>query len=466
MQFQRSHDVKRITIIAAASLFFMGVYAPSLQSKTINARSCSLTDVQSAVNAAVAGDIIVLPSGSKTWSGSLKIGKKNLTIQGYGIGSTIITTGTKGIALTGESANNLRITRIEFRNGNQLIYASGSGSPAQAVKNLRVDNCKFVKTNVAIETHGAVTGVFDHCVFQDAYAGRIYGSNDPKARPPYKLGTSDALFFEDNTINVTTSGNPPHFIASNSFSKYVVRNNVFNYKKSLWDIVDAHGACEVKGRGSATWEIYNNTFNIVASMSRVIHLRGGQGVVFNNTFAGSYTPSKPVTITDYAVCNGPCTQSCKTYPCPDMINHAFFWSNKIRTSSVNPVNSCGSYIKLNRDYFLGAMPGYVSYTYPHPLTKTALRKETELEIMTMPAEAFSINKNFNGTTRINFNLIDNTPVKMDVYNVNGVHIRTLVDGIQNTGDHSVTLNTNNMPSGLYVLKTSIGDVHKNYTLVK
>lgn len=444
----------------------MGAFSHSLQSKTISVSSSSLTSVQNAVNAAAAGDIIIIPSGSWTWSGSLKIAKKSLTVQGKGIGSTILTTGTKGILLTGETANNLRITGIEFRSGNQLIYAGGSGTPAQAVKNIRVDNCKFVSTNVVIETHGAVTGVFDHCTFQDAYGGRIYGSNDPYARPPYKLGTSDALFFENNTINVTTGGNPPHFIASNSHSKYVVRNNVFNYKKSLWDIVDAHGACEVKGRGSATWEIYNNTFNIIASMSRVIHLRGGQGVVFNNSFAGSYTPSQPITVTDYAVCNGPCTQSCTTYPCPDLINHAYFWNNKIRTSPVNPVNSCSGFIKLNRDYFIGAMPEYVPFTFPHPLTVSSLRKEAEQEITMSPQEDISVHRNVNGIEKVDYTLNDNARVNIAVYTINGALITTLVDGIDVAGNHSVSWNSANVPSGVYVIKSTIGNIRNNYTLVK
>ena len=140
--------------------------------------------------------------------------------------------------------------RIPFRQ--PVIYASGSGSPKQAVKNLRVDHCKFQGNYIVIETTGGATGVFDHNEFLNSYAARLYGSNDPNPRPPYPLGTSDALFFEDNIITANSSGNPPHWIASNSHSKYVVRHNQFNYSKSLWDIVDAHGACEVKGRGSAT----------------------------------------------------------------------------------------------------------------------------------------------------------------------------------------------------------------------
>jgi hypothetical protein len=360
-------NVNMRLIIFTRTAFFIVIWLSLPHAKTIQVNDCTIANVKTAIANALPGDTIALPEGTSSWTSSIAINKRNLTLKGNGIGSTIITCDTKTISLCGETANNLRITGIEFRSGSQLIFISGSGTPRQGVKNLRVDHCKFTETYLAIETNGAVTGVFDHCIFENTYGARLYGSNDPVARPPYRLGTEDALFFEDNTINVTPSGNPPHFIASNSFSKYVVRHNNFNYQKSLWDIVDAHGACEVKGRGSATWEIYENTFSIIPSMERIIHLRGGQGVVFNNVFQG-YTPSKPITITDYASCNGPCTQSCTGSSCPDMINHAYFWGNQVGSKSIDPVNACSNALQLNRDYFFAEMPGYSQYPYPHPLT--------------------------------------------------------------------------------------------------
>jgi hypothetical protein len=445
----------------------MGMIISIPYAKTISVKSCSFSDVQTAIRNAIPGDLIALPNGTATWSSSLVVDKRNLTLKGNGTGFTIIKCGTKNISLKGETANNLRITGIEFHAGTQLIYAAGAGTPAQTIKNLRVDHCKFVGTNVVIETHGAITGVFDHCAFEDSYGGRIYGSNDPVARAPFKLGTPDAIFFEDNTINVT-SGSPQHFIASNSFSRYVIRHNRFNYKKSLWDIVDAHGACEVLGRGSATWEIYDNTFSIVSSMNRIIHLRGGQGVVFNNTFQG-YTPTKPITITDYAACNPPCSQSCTTYPCPDLINHAYFWNNKVGSNSVDPVNACTKMLRLNRDYYFGQMPNYVPYTYPHPLT---IQAQGTVDINTAAVHQFdigeiSISQNrTNTSTYIVYNLNEGTHVKMSVFTMDGSLVATLADENQKSGKHEVTWNAENAPSGMYVLKTMINGIEKSFSFAR
>jgi hypothetical protein len=459
-------NVSRRFVLFTRIIYFIVICAALPYADTIQVNDCSISSIKTAIANAQPGDVISLPSGIANWSSSILINKKNLTLKGNGIGSTVITCGTKTISLSGESANDLRITGIEFRSGSQLIYVSGSGTPRQGIKNLRVDHCKFTDTYIAIETNGAVTGVFDHCVFENTYGARLYGSNDAVARPPFKLGTSDALFFEDNTINVTSAGNPPHFIASNSFSKYVIRHNNFNYQKSLWDIVDAHGACEVRGRGSATWEIYDNTFSIVASMNRIIHLRGGQGVVFNNVFKG-YTPTKPITITDYATCNGPCTQSCTSYPCPDLINHAYFWNNKVGSTAIEPVNSCTKMLEQDRDYFFSEMPGYSEYTYPHPLTEAddyPVETDNTISLARPIHNDFSILNNRNdGSTNISYNVKEGAHVRLSVYTINGNLISVLEDKMVVAGQHEVIWKPENAPSGLYILRTTIDGIEKSYS---
>jgi hypothetical protein len=465
-----SCNVSKNFIIIPIVCFFIGVFTVSSPAKTISARSCTLADVQAAVSEAVSGDIVALPKGKASWSSSLKIATKNLTLQGNGIGSTIISGGSKSISLTGESANGLRITGIEFQAGSQLIFASGTGTPRQAIKNFRVDNCKFTGTYIAIETNGGATGVFDHCVFENTYGARLYGSNDAVARPPYKLGTDDAVFFEDNNIKVTPDGNPPHFIASNSHSKYVIRHNTFDYQKSLWNIVDAHGACEVKGRGSATWEIYDNTFKLIPTLDQVINLRGGQGVVFNNTFTGDYIPRHPIAVTDYAVCVGNCTQSCTVYPCVDMINHAYFWNNNIKTTPVNPINNCSVYIKLDRDYRIIPMPGYTPFTYPHPLTKSnpgTVATSKNSNKTAFVSEKITVKPGAHrASTLITYNLEQNSPVKIAVFSINGTMIKSLVDDVETIGNHQVTWDASGVPNGLYLIKSSIDNVQSNFKVFR
>jgi len=159
-----------------------------------------------------------------------------------------------------------------------------------------------------------------------------------------------------------------HFIASNSGSRYVVRHNNFTYNASLWNIIDAHGYCEVAGRGSFTWEVYDNTFTLPPSLDAVMHFRGGQGVVYNNNFNSSDSgPEWAIHLTDYMTCSPPCVDTCSGYPCKDQITHSYFWNNKKNGTPFNVTNDCPVVLQENRDYSNSQMPGYTSYTYPHPL---------------------------------------------------------------------------------------------------
>src|SRR5262245_7791446 len=63
---------------------------------TRNAASCSSADVQSAINAAVAGDTVAVPAGNCTWTTKVTISNKALTLNGAGIGATNITDGIGG----------------------------------------------------------------------------------------------------------------------------------------------------------------------------------------------------------------------------------------------------------------------------------------------------------------------------------------------------------------------------------
>ena len=59
---------------------------------TINAATCSRADVGNAVAAATYDDIVVVPAGTCTWATTLTI-TKGITLQGAGIGSTVINSG-------------------------------------------------------------------------------------------------------------------------------------------------------------------------------------------------------------------------------------------------------------------------------------------------------------------------------------------------------------------------------------
>ncbi len=62
----------------------------SSSAATINAASCSQADVQTAINAASAGDTVSVPPGNCTWTSGVTI-TKGITVQGTVETSTVIT---------------------------------------------------------------------------------------------------------------------------------------------------------------------------------------------------------------------------------------------------------------------------------------------------------------------------------------------------------------------------------------
>jgi hypothetical protein len=65
---------------------------------------------------------------------------------------------------------------------------------------------------------------------------------------------------------------------------------------------------------------------------------------------------------------------------------------------------------------------------------------------------------FNPTTKIAFDLVDNNPVTLTVYNATGQVVATLINGAQYAkGRHSITFDAGNLTSGLYFYTVKIGN---------
>ncbi len=75
---------------------------------------------------------------------------------------------------------------------------------------------------------------------------------------------------------------------------------------------------------------------------------------------------------------------------------------------------------------------------------------------------------FNLTTQINYNLPNALNVTIDIYNIIGRHITTLVNGRQAAGLHSVTWNAEDVASGVYLYTIKAGEFtdSKKMTLMK
>lgn len=102
-------------------LLVISLFPYSVLADTINASSCSSADVQTAINSAVDGDIVAIPSCAATsWASGITISGKGIHVQGAGSGR-IVAYSTSSVAVgTGTKVFTLNASGLSLGNGQTL----------------------------------------------------------------------------------------------------------------------------------------------------------------------------------------------------------------------------------------------------------------------------------------------------------------------------------------------------------
>jgi hypothetical protein len=127
--------------------------------------------------------------------------------------------------------------------------------------------------------------------------------------------------------------------------------------------VDAHGMGYGSAHGKRYVEIYNNVIENPVNDDCGIGIRGGAGAIFENTIQGYKNPI--LLVLEWGT-----PETLKSeYPALDQVKELYIWDNQITGGPSEPqVDATGvGFIMLGRDYFTGHLPGYIPFTYPHPL---------------------------------------------------------------------------------------------------
>ena len=258
-------------------------------SGTVNAASCSLTDIQSAINSVSTGGIVNVPSGNCTWSSQLSI-TKGIILQGAGVGSTVIIANTGSAYLIKYAPSNpslnesFRLTGFEFNLQNASPGFHLVNNTTYAITNIRIDhnewnNCVFGQPFLI---QGALWGVVDSNTFNGQCHIDNYGVNATSwLNFPYAFGSINNLYYEDNVFNNTDT-----VFSGGAGGRYAFRYNTVNLSTvNLYPILDAHGD-QGSGSNHATMgiEIYGNRINGNGRNSRLTDHRGGTGVIFYNAY--------------------------------------------------------------------------------------------------------------------------------------------------------------------------------------
>ena len=235
------------------------------------------------------------------------------------------------------------------------------------VADFRVDHCYFEGFGFAgVRVEGFSNGVVDHAFFVDnfkrgidnlGYGVVVYGAGIWAA--DLQPGGTQATFVEDSLF----VGNR-HAIAASAGAHYV-----FRYNQVLRNVVacavDAHGMGYGSAHGTRMVEIYHNVIEDPVYNLCGIGIRGGAGVIFENTIKGY--KKNILLILEWGT-----PDSLKAeYPAFDQVKEIYIWGNHITGGPSEPqVDKTGiGFIKAGRDYFTEPRPGYVPYPYPHPLAR-------------------------------------------------------------------------------------------------
>jgi hypothetical protein len=307
---------------------------------TFTAASCNYSDVNAVVNGgihtAVDGDVIVIPSGSCTWSGGVTLtvpSNIGITIRGAGTpnggastsGAASSCTGT--VITDGQSSNALFSFAPQFGNSTTRLSclellppSSGAATPIQVLgtctssgcPNLRLDNITAsgwgaitVTSDQTLATVVGMYGVADHNTITDTTSVGNYTDLINVAHPSWlgvgsfgdnswatadNFGTASQFYLELNVFNNTGLTDTDTTIGTGGGGRWTCRFNTVNGINPV-DACSDHGTDTTgRARGGRQWEVYGNTgtcTNSSQGCNTFAPGRAGVGIMFGNTFTNS-----------------------------------------------------------------------------------------------------------------------------------------------------------------------------------
>lgn len=295
-------------------IFLFLISALPVVAATNTAATASSTDVQASINAALAGDTVIIPAGSATWSTAVTISGKALNLHGSGTANTVITDGSTAgcLLITATAANLVRVAGIKFiasatHTSDGVVEVSGN----QAEVSFVLQNCE-VDIGSAITRGFMITsayGVVSSNLFSvTATSGTVHscdvwgapdntdGGFTPWTRP-LALGTTNCVVMEGNTFVYPAAFANAEAVDAYAGARVVDRCNFFTNST-----INTHGLDSGNRRSVHSFEVYSNYMTCsTGTQLRRMTIRGGTGVQYGNTYAGS-TAWYDTTLMYYRAC--------------------------------------------------------------------------------------------------------------------------------------------------------------------
>jgi hypothetical protein len=318
--------VTRTTVWLQAAVVAAVVSCELGQAATYTAASCKQSDVQAAItseqSAPQDGDIIFIPAGTCTWSGSTRITatfRNSVTIQGAGAqysssegsstagsDATIIIDNlstSSAMSFNTTAGSSFRFTGIALKeNSSSPVSTDGLLDIGGTSSGIRVDHCHFFSSiggSASLHVGGSVTGVADHNLFDSASGvlnnslsfhngvGWNGGSSSDKADSSWAdtehWGTSAFFYVEDSRFyNVDVSD-------AHDGARYVLRYSTVTGTGGAAQQLYNHGLTDARGRSTRAAEIYRVTFTQAGNRGNPpFSLNSGTLLFWGNSVTGGY----------------------------------------------------------------------------------------------------------------------------------------------------------------------------------
>jgi hypothetical protein len=204
-------------------------YTQPEEADVIAAASCAEADVQTAVDSAEAGDTVLIPAGTCSWTTALVwTAPANVTLAGSGSAvqgggdTTVITdnyaSGNPLMNITVASTGTFRLAGLTVQGGSGSLKESGiikiNGPGTVRLDHLHVDMTSYSPHVVSkmLWIGGGIRGVVHNSIFDQYGLTWMHIVNGTDANGDIEwstataFGTNDFFFIEDNEINGTTGG--------------------------------------------------------------------------------------------------------------------------------------------------------------------------------------------------------------------------------------------------------------------
>lgn len=268
--------------------------------------------VASCVQAAARGDTIHVTAGdgTETWPSTLNL-TRGVALIGPGRSLLTVTVANTGLSISPDATaianeETIKVSGFTFDGNNAssvIVDIDGAGPlSSKPFKRLVLIDNRFKNpsqsSSTVIYQRGQVRGVVANNLFErPMILLRCFGNDDKiehsNGNFPLSYGTSDNLYYEDNTISWPTAGGAGGFagwVECGQGGRIAMRYNTWAMQGAagqdeLWDV---HGFQNWPNgqTGTMVVEYYGNTVTNKAGYRTLFH-RGGWGLYHNNIMTGT-----------------------------------------------------------------------------------------------------------------------------------------------------------------------------------